>query len=115
MTVSGYGKDRPRYYMWGRTSHNVYRRKMASADYIELIFSHRVLNYLSATYQGRFAFLNILSQLNHPSFNKEEVEKTKKAIEVTQHWLEQLWQGSAIFGQTVSTEQLKDQKNALAM
>lgn len=61
------------------------------------ITNHRILNYLCASLQGRFAYYNILSQLEHPSFSLEELETTKGNIRSATEWLKGVYTGTLLF------------------
>lgn len=77
------------------------------------IVSHRVLNYLNAAYQGRFAFYNILSQLKHPRFSLDEIKGTKASIGRINAWLDTLWEGGLLFDEAKITRQTPDALAAL--
>lgn len=77
------------------------------------IVSHRVLNYLNAAYQGRFAYLNVLSQLEHPLFNLEEVESTKQSLKTINDWLDELWGGEILFDESRAEHQSKEAAGSL--
>lgn len=54
----------------------------------DLAYTQRLLNYTQASYQGRFAMLNILAQTDQPLFRQSELEKTQKILKEL-HVLEQ--------------------------
>ncbi|MDC0358350.1 hypothetical protein OAO01_05990 [Oligoflexia bacterium] len=77
----------------------------------DLEASHLILNYLNAGYQGKFAFYNILSQLNYSSFNPESVTSTREALNQVNMWLNSLWRGNAIVcASWTTTEDYKSRK-----
>ena len=79
------------------------------------IVSHRVLNYLNAAFQGRFAFFNILSQLKHPFFSIEEIKVTKAVIEQIDRWLGGLWDGKLLFDETRIGKPTQETTRALTL
>lgn len=58
----------------------------------DLEYTHSVLNYLNATYQGRFASLNVLQQLGYQGFAIAEIERTRSVLEKVRRWTSELWQ-----------------------
>lgn len=64
-----------------------------------LIYNHRVLNHLSASYQGKFAELNILSQLEHSSFSPDQIKKVKTAIVAIRGWLDSIISGHPLMSE----------------
>ncbi|NLF25273.1 MAG: hypothetical protein GX589_06405 [Deltaproteobacteria bacterium] len=67
--------------------------------------SHRILNYLNAAYQGKFAALNTLLLLGHPSFKTSELEKTESNLKEIYSWLDDLWDGATLFQESRGTRQ----------
>ncbi len=63
----------------------------------DLNLSHAILNYLTATYQGRFAALNILQQLKYEGISSQEIERTRSILEKTRRWTDDLWNQIALF------------------
>jgi hypothetical protein len=62
----------------------------------DIEISHGLLNHLNSGYQGKFAFLNILLQLEHPFENTALVDETRGTLGTVNGWLKDLWQGGAI-------------------
>lgn len=63
----------------------------------DLIYTHRVINYIQASFQGRFAMLNIFSQTGHRLFNQAEVEKTQRILKTIRSWEQELLNRRLIF------------------
>ena len=59
--------------------------------------THSILNYLNASYQGKFAAFNILSQLQHPRFDPDEMSTIQFALEQIASWVKQLYQDECLF------------------
>jgi hypothetical protein len=66
----------------------------------DLITSHGLLNYLHASYQGRWAFLNALDQIGSASFGELEIVATREVLEKVNVWLSDLYRGSPIISAT---------------
>ncbi|MCB0318695.1 MAG: hypothetical protein KDD56_08050 [Bdellovibrionales bacterium] len=63
----------------------------------EVSLTHSFTNYLNALYQGKFVYLNILQQGNHPGFSEKEFSETKAILENTASWRKRLFDGETIF------------------
>lgn len=66
----------------------------------DLLASHGLLNYLNATMQGRWAFLNVLDQLSSVNFQEAELQITRDALERLNLWIIDLYQGNPIISAT---------------
>jgi hypothetical protein len=77
--------------------------------------THAITNYLLAGYQGRFTFLNILSQLNFPSLNQGLITETRQSIDKIALWTEELWKGNDLFSATWNSPQTFDSQEALRL
>ena len=60
------------------------------AGYRNIIYTHRVLNYLNASFQGKFAALNILSQFDHPAFSDQDIQTTRDTLLAIRGWMDLL-------------------------
>ena len=63
----------------------------------ETYYTHSVLGYLNASLQGRFAALNILSQLNFEGLNTQDIKDTQAIVKEVNEWLEGFWRGTNLF------------------
>lgn len=75
--------------------------------------THSITNYLSASYQGKFAYLNVLAQLSSPYFDAEKLQKTKKALEQAEKWTRELGQGMCLFSAAWTSPQTFEAELAL--
>lgn len=66
-------------------------------EFHDLDYTQRVLNYLQASYQGRFAMLNIFSRTQHKLFSQKEVEKTQKILRELHGWEQEMFAKRLIF------------------
>lgn len=62
----------------------------------DLLASHGLLNYLHASVQGRWAFFNVLDQVNSKLFEDREIAATRDMIERINTWLLDLYRGSPL-------------------
>jgi hypothetical protein len=72
---------------------------MNTAPSRDQVYTHRTLNHVNACFQGRFAELNVLAQLQHPSFNPEQIKETKSVILTIKNWLNNMYQGAFILSE----------------
>ena len=63
----------------------------------DIEFTHALLNYGHAAFQGRYTFYNILDQLNFKDLQIEEIERSRKVIDRLAKWTSQLWKGEVVF------------------
>ena len=63
----------------------------------DLDYTQRIINYLQASYQGRFAMLNIFSRTSHKLFKQSEVEKTQKILRELHGWEQEILGKRLIF------------------
>lgn len=63
----------------------------------DIEFTHALLNYAHAAFQGRYTFYNILDQLNFKDLPLEEIERSRKVIDRLARWISQLWKGEIVF------------------
>jgi hypothetical protein len=77
------------------------------------ITSHRILNYLNASYQGRFAGLNVLLQLKHPALDPKQLENTKEVLQKCATWLDRLFSGDTLFQHERATRQMPEAQSAM--
>jgi hypothetical protein len=76
--------------------------------------THAVTNYLLAELQGRFAFLNILSQLSPIPLKEEVVNATRQLIDKTTLWIDDLWEGTPLFLSSHKQAETFDAQESLA-
>ncbi|MCB0319606.1 MAG: hypothetical protein KDD60_01695, partial [Bdellovibrionales bacterium] len=62
----------------------------------DIEFTHSLLSYLLAGYQGKFTELNILAQLSPSQMSPEIAGRTQQTIGSVNSFLNSLWQGEAI-------------------
>ncbi len=74
--------------------------------------SHRVINYLNALLQGKFAFQNILSQLNSAHFSLEAVKQAKAALARVSAWSDKLWDGDVLLDEARLERQSEEAQEA---
>ncbi len=77
--------------------------------------THAITNYLFAGYQGRFTFLNILSQLNYPNFDVQLIGLAREALDQIAKWTDDLWRGEDLFSASWTTAQTFGSTKALEM
>lgn len=72
-----------------------------------------IVNYLNASYRGKFAALNMLSQLAYRGFNNEELLRTEKVLETINRWQKDLWQQLPLLSVSWKTPETFDGKRSL--
>jgi len=77
------------------------------------LVSHSITNYLSASYQGKFAALNILSQTEHPAFNPDQISQVQQVLAKISVWTEQLYKDECLFSASWTNAETFDAKHAL--
>lgn len=82
---------------------------------LDLDLSHSVLNYINACYQGKFASLNMLSQLGYHDFNPDELSQCQEKLSYTERLLGQLSQGNPVFSRSWKTPQTNEAKETLGI
>ena len=85
---------------------------MLDQKLIDQITTHRILNYLNSTAQARFAFFNILGQLQSQTFKIELLENAKQNIAQVSKWLDGLWDGETLFEQAKGAHQSEEAEKA---
>jgi len=85
----------------------------SGATVADNVATHTVTNYLLSCYQGRFAFLNILSQLDYPSLNVAIITETRQVLDQVAFWHEELWAGRNLFSAAWSFAETVDAQRAL--
>ena len=78
----------------------------------DIEFSHGVLNYLNAGFQGAFAHANVLSQFGLPIEFLQSPEEIRQSVVLVNKWLDDLWAGSPLF--SLDWKQLQGQEPAQA-
>lgn len=78
----------------------------------DLFKTHTILNYLNASQQAKFSFLNILSQLGE-TVNPDELHKTKTVIDKSAAWLQLLWKEEPLFAASWERPETFDSQKAL--
>jgi hypothetical protein len=81
----------------------------------DIEMSHGLLNHLNSGYQGKFAFLNILLQLECPFDSGTVVEDTRKTLGSINKWLKDLWEGGAILNHLWDEPRTFEAKQAMEM
>lgn len=59
--------------------------------------THGITSYSLSSYQGKFAYLNILSQFGHPKFVVDDVLKIQQNLSKISKWHDQLYQDECLF------------------
>ncbi len=77
--------------------------------------THAVTNYLLAGYQGKFTFLNILSQLQYPGLDPALITFTRQALDKIAFWTEALWNDHHLFAAQWTAPQTFDSRQALEL
>lgn len=77
------------------------------------LISHAITNYLLAAYQGRFAQLNVFSQLSHPAFALEELIRTQQALAKITAWNKQIFEDECLFSASWTTPETFEAQAAL--
>ena len=75
----------------------------------------QILNFLNSSYQGKFAAINILSQLEHPSFSKEDLIETKKILKKIHTWTKDFKAGNYIISDQKKSEKAKSEKELIGL
>ena len=88
---------------------------MTPDELADLQLSHNILNYLLACYQGKFAWLNILSRLQFKKLPADEIPKTEKLFETLNRWISSLWEGVPIFSASWGEPESFESDRALAL
>jgi len=79
------------------------------------LVTHALTNYLAAAYQGKFAALNVLSQLEHPTFAEEELPKTQQTLGKVFAWNSQLFKDECLFSASWTTPETFEAQNAVLL
>lgn len=79
----------------------------------DLFLSHKIINYLSASYQGRFAALNIYGQLDSKEFTSDELLRVQQGIEKIGGWAAVVIGGEPLFCATWSRPQTPPAQEAM--
>lgn len=77
--------------------------------------THAITNYLYAAFQGRYAFLNVLQQLNYPEFNQNLIGECAGALDQVATWKRLSAEGRDLFSASWSTPETAESQLALAM
>lgn len=77
------------------------------------LVTHSITNYLNASYQGKFASLNVLSQTKHESFQDDEIAQVQQTMAKIGAWNAQLYQDECLFSAAWSSPETFDAKHAL--
>lgn len=88
---------------------------MTPDELADLQLTHSITNYLLACYQGKFAWLNILSRLQFKKLPPEEVGKTEKLFETLNKWINSLWDGTPLFSAAWSEPDSFEADRALSL
>lgn len=81
----------------------------------DLLQTHTFTNYLNAGYQGQFAFLNVLSRLQHSLASPASVTRSREALAKIAAWTADLWKGISLFAANWQTPQTFEAQKALSM
>lgn len=79
------------------------------------LVTHALTNYLLASLQGKFASLNILSQLQHPDFSEEQVLITQRALSKVSLWNQQLFKDECLFSASWTEPETFEAKDAVQL
>lgn len=63
----------------------------------DISYSHSVLNFLNAEYQGRFAYYNILAQLEPELDLSTDIDQSRQALTFAAEAFKKLWKNEPIF------------------
>lgn len=77
------------------------------------LVTHSITNYLHASFEGKFAALNILSQLKSQEFKEDELLKVQQLLNKTHAWNEQLFHDECLFSASWTTPETFEAQNAL--
>ena len=81
----------------------------------DLVLSHSIVNYLSAGYQGRYTFFNILARLEFTDLKKEPIAELKDVLKSVRDWNNDMQKGLCLFSATWSSPQTFDAKRAFKL
>lgn len=79
----------------------------------DLSLTHTITNYLNSVYQGKFAALNILSQLGYEKLNQQELMNTRSIVNTISEWNSALWRRTPLFYSSWSEPQTAQAHQAL--
>jgi hypothetical protein len=88
---------------------------MDSKHQQDLAFTHAILNYLTAAYQGRFAGLNILQQLAFEGLPVEEITRSRSVLEKVRRWVADMNQQMTLFSSSWTAPETFDAQSACQM
>jgi hypothetical protein len=77
--------------------------------------TYAVLSYLQAALQGKFAFLNVLSQLEFVDLNKETLLQTKQEIAHVHDLMKKFWKQEVIFNTNWTKPETFEAKEVVEM
>lgn len=77
--------------------------------------SHSITNYLLASYQGKYTFINILNMLKFPGVDPGEIGPIKQALSKVSLWTSRLWQGQDLVAASWTEPKTIDAKEALQL
>jgi len=81
----------------------------------DLDFTHSIINYINATYQGRFAYHTILLQLQQEPYVEARIDESKEALARVTTWLTLLWERKPIFSFTPQRSDKTEGDHALEL
>ncbi|RIL10944.1 MAG: hypothetical protein DCC75_03315 [Proteobacteria bacterium] len=77
--------------------------------------THAVTNYLNAGFQGRFAELNVLSQLSDERFSQDDLAKVQKVLSQITLWSEQLYKDECLLSASWTAPETFDAQHAIEL
>ncbi|MBX7143646.1 MAG: hypothetical protein K1X79_04275 [Oligoflexia bacterium] len=81
----------------------------------DIEFTHSMLNFINAAFQGRFTFYNILDQLCFQSLPIEEIERSQRVLDKVTRWKSQLFGGALLFSSAANSPESFEAQNALEL
>lgn len=81
----------------------------------DIEFTHSMLNFINAAFQGRFTFYNILDQLAFRSLPVEEIERSQRVLDKVSRWKGQLFNGTLLFSSSATSPESFEAQNALEL
>jgi len=86
---------------------------MSTDTSLDASISHAIISYLNASYQGKFAYLNLLKQVDHPAASQKALEETRAKLEKVSDWSQELLSGATLFSATWTTPETFEARKAM--
>jgi len=88
---------------------------MSTDTSLDASISHAIISYLNASYQGRFAYYNLLKQIKHPAADEGALEETRETLERVAEWSQDLLSGATLFSSTWTFPETFEAKKAMEL